>query len=456
MELVTAGARFGSILLVLVLVAARDGEACSCMPSGPPCQSVFTAQAVFAGTVRSITPIGPVPTWGGSVRVEFEDAIAFRGVDGDIQSVVTSVADGASCGYGFKPGERYVVYASRSNPGEPLITGICSRTRPVAEAAEDLLFFKTLSGTKSNARVFGSITHLEFDLAGRDVRHHGPVPNVRLTLQSPAATFQATTDAAGRYELADLAPATYQLSVEAPPEFSAADLKRTIELTDNRGCAEANFVLRFNGRVGGSIRGPGGAPVANVRVQMMPIEHLDTRGVPETIDATTNAAGLFEFATVTPGRYVLGVDLFRMSEMEPDLAGVFPTTYHPGTPDALRATIIELKGGERHDLGAMTLPPPRRPYQLTGTVTLEDGTPAPGVSVMLLDPRRQWLVVAPPVDTDSSGTFSFLVHEGLSYVISAVYQGRDARGRRQTPTTVGPLVVTQAPPPLRIVVQRRP
>lgn len=289
MEIVAALVRF-AFVAVLALAAARDAEACSCMASGPPCQDFFKVTAVFAGTVRSITPIGVEPTWGRSVRVEFENAVGFRGVDGEAQSVVTSV-DGGSCGYTFKPGERYVVYAHRSKPGEPLRTSICSRTRPIAEAGEDLVFFKTLSGAQSSARVFGSITHSEFNLARRDTQHYGPMPNVRVSLQSPTTTRTATTDAAGRYDLPGLTPAVYQLTVEAPPEFSAADLKETIQLTDNRGCAEANFILRFNGRVHGSIRGPGGGPLANVRVQMMPIEHVDTKDVPVTIDATTDAAG---------------------------------------------------------------------------------------------------------------------------------------------------------------------
>ena len=69
----------------------------------------------------------------------------------------------------------------------------------------------------------------------------------------------------------------------------------------------------------------------------------------------------------------------------------------------------------------MTLPPALRAHRLTGIVRLEDGTPAAGVSVVLLDAVRKWLDVGPPVDTDSSGAFSFVVHEGLSYIVSAVY-----------------------------------
>jgi hypothetical protein len=450
MEIVAAIVRFACLLL-MALAVSRDAEACSCAGSGPPCEGFFQVTAVFAGTVRSITPAGVQATWGPTARVEFGDAITYRGGDATTQSVVTSV-DSASCGYAFKVGERYVVYASRFKPDEPLRVVICSRTRPIAEAGEDLAFFKSLSNSPIGSRVFGSITHMEPNLARRATRHYGPVANVRVTLRSPTAARTATTDAAGRYDLPGLAPAIYQLMVEPPPEFSAVDLKKTIHLDDSRGCAEANFVLRFDGRVGGSIRGPGGGPVANVRVQMMPIEYVDSTEVPETIDATTDAAGRFAFAQVSPGRYVLGVDLFRVGELLPDPTVAFPVTYHPGTPDPLRATVIDMRGGELHDLGPMTLPPALRSHQLTGIVTLGDGTPAAGVSVVLLDANRKWHDVAPPVETDNSGTFSFLVHEGLSYLVSAQYPGRDAQGRRRIPTLAGPFAITNEPAPLRIVV----
>ena len=249
-----------------------------------------------------------------NVRVEFEDTIAFRGVEGSTQTVFTA-SDSAACGYAFKPGERYVVYAYRSETGRTShVQASVPRTRPIAEAAEDLLFFKSLSNTGS-PRVFGSITHSEPGTPTRDGRQYGPVSNVRLTLRSDTATYQAATDAKGRYELTGVPPATYQLIVEPPPEFAPYDRpNQTIDLGDSHSCAEKNFVLHFDGRVRGSIRNSTGGPAAGVQVQLMRIEYIDSSDLVETIDATADAAGRFEFSGVTPARYVLGIDLFRQAE----------------------------------------------------------------------------------------------------------------------------------------------
>ena len=72
-------------LTFLLAAGVGDASACSCQPSGPPCQNYFQSDAVFIGTVRSITPVAGAGVLE-RLRVEFEDAASSRGVGDDTRS----------------------------------------------------------------------------------------------------------------------------------------------------------------------------------------------------------------------------------------------------------------------------------------------------------------------------------------------------------------------------------
>ena len=304
--------RWQILISALTLLLTGDlGEvlACSCDQLGPPCQNYFQSDVVFVGTVRSVTPM-PGAQLDARVRVEFQDAVPSRGVDGTSMTVFTS-DNSASCGYAFTLGERYVVYASRSNDGARIHTSICSRTRPLSEADEDVRFFDTLATPAAGARVFGTITHWEQDVTRTRARDYGPVGNVDVTLRGADRSFQARTDQNGRYELTGIPSGRYDLTAAPPPPYSTAFLKRQFELRDPRACFRADFGLRYDSRVSGTIVDADGKPATGAIVEILPVEQIGNPVYvpPETMIA--DEAGLFEMAEVSPGRYVLGVNLKR-------------------------------------------------------------------------------------------------------------------------------------------------
>jgi hypothetical protein len=440
-------------LTVVILTPAADVLACSCPSSGPPCQNAFQVDAVFAGTVRSISALpddGPPLRPGEAriplaVRVDFAAVMTFRGIPAPTVSVVTP-GSGPACGYEFKQGERYLVYASRAADGTGLVTGICSRTRPLAAADDDLRFLQRLSAPRETcARIYGTFTHWEQDLATGQPREYGPVPDVLVTVRGPGSAFDAWTDARGRYEVT-VPPGTYEVSASPPPGFSTQYLQQAVELRDVRACAVADFGIRFDGRITGSLRQSSNEPAEGISVEVMAADAVGKPGNIQTLRVATDAGGRFEFTEVPPGRYVIGVDLTRTMN-----TGIsFPMTFHPGTANAALATVVQINGGQQHDLEPMTLPQPRRQYRLTGTVVLEDGTPAPGRSVSLWDGGATWRQVAVGIQTDFDGTFSFVVHEGLSYVVRASHW--DQAQRKSVSGTVGPVVVTGDTGPLKVLL----
>ena len=444
---------FGFAALTGLLFApVGTALACSCADPGPSCQNTFQVDAVFTGSVLSITALpddGPPLRPGEArmpraLRVELSIGEAFRGIQGSTVSLTTA-GSGPACGYNFKQGERYLVYAYRAKDSDELVTGICTRTRPIADASEDLEFLQTLSSPTAGARLSGSVTHHERNLTGEPAQDYGAVPNLLVTARSGAVVSTARTDAQGRYEMT-VPPGRYEVALESLQGFSTNGLNRTVELRDARACSMANFGVHFNGRIKGVVYLASGDPGTGVLVEAIAAERVGGKGLIETLRTTTGPGGAFEFREMPPGRYVVGVDLVR--RMDPGTT--FPTTFHPGTPDPALATIVHLEGGYQLDLDPMTLPLARRSFQLTGTVFFADGRPAPLARISLQDGTATWRQVAMGTNTTMDGAFTFVVHEGLSYNVSASYW--DEAERRQVRATVGPIVVTGDIGPVKVVL----
>jgi len=443
-----------TLLFLAFFGSISQAWACSCAFSGPPCQSVFQTDAIFAGTVQSISPLPDddlPPLRPGeariprTVRVDFAEVHGFRELAAATVSVLTA-GSGAACGYAFKKGERYLVYARRQPDGKELVTGICSRTRLLAEADEDVRFLQTLSDSRrAGARVYGTITHWERNLSSGEPKDYGPVSDVFVSVVGARGTFSASTDDRGQYEMT-VPPGKYEITVLPPAMYSARYLRQPLELPDLRACTVADFSLRFDGRIRGVVRQSSGEPAGNIPVQAVSAEDVGKSGNVQTLSVQTDAGGSFEFLDVSPGRYVVGVDLTR--RMDPRV--VFPTTFHPGTTSRELATIVQLEGGQHRDLEPMTLPSPRRSFRLTGTVVREDGSPAPGVFISLRDGVEKWRQVAVGIKTEFDGSFSFVVHEGLSYIASASYW--DGEQRKSFSGSVGPFIVSQDTGPLKLVL----
>jgi len=140
------------------MVGAAPAVACSCMQPPPPQEALAQSDHVFEGLVHAVDgtgegggdaseggagadgssgPDGALPAPGGSrVRVTFEVVRTWKGADAERFEVRTA-DNSAACGYPFEPGETYLVYADDGDDGAPT-TGLCSRTRPVEAAEQDL------------------------------------------------------------------------------------------------------------------------------------------------------------------------------------------------------------------------------------------------------------------------------------------------------------------------------
>jgi hypothetical protein len=110
--------------------------ACSCLPTKSTAQELEQSTAVFSGKVIQIKRRKQAENIFASVEVTFRVEKAWKGLKRKTITVYTS-SNSASCGYSFRVNQTYLVYAN-GNDEDKLSTGICSRTKRIKDAREDL------------------------------------------------------------------------------------------------------------------------------------------------------------------------------------------------------------------------------------------------------------------------------------------------------------------------------
>jgi hypothetical protein len=201
-----------------LLVPARSSWACSCLKLGlSPCQEARMSGLVFVGTAlreQSITLRG-TPDFprlpGRRIRFSVEEMLV--GTPRESVLIQTPASD-ASCDVGFEIGKQYLVYAWSLE--EPYGASVCSRTRPLSAAKNDLALLRGYRHLDVKSRLFGTVlgtimprpTQTSADLK------HVAVPNVVVTASGKGSRRQTTTDTDGRFVFLGLPPGVLWSDVE--------------------------------------------------------------------------------------------------------------------------------------------------------------------------------------------------------------------------------------------------
>jgi hypothetical protein len=243
--------------MLLLACLAAPAYACSCMGSGPPCQELARSNAVFTGKVIDITEplVGePSKVFPRSSRRERRDrelasaAYPRRRVRFEIREVMAGLPagqkeieivtgmGGGDCGYEFRWDEEYVVYAYQ-NPQRRLETGICTRTRPLSEAAEDLAYFRRRAagprGSEMHVIVFDA---RKAQQSQADASYQPALPGASVTIEGAGGRYSGVTGANGRYEVAGLRRGEYRVDA-ALTGYRVADPPGVVRAA-SMGCVE--------------------------------------------------------------------------------------------------------------------------------------------------------------------------------------------------------------------------
>jgi hypothetical protein len=423
------------------------------MSPGPACQAFWQTSAVFDGTVISIEPVQRDDFIGGSTVRITENVVrldvrqAWKGVDTSTIEVVTNVG-GGSCGFDFKLGGRYLVFADRGTLDGRLQVSICNLTREFDGTGDAAAFLASLALPFKGGRAFGKI-----DLSVRSFKPDDGASK-RMPFEIPVRLVgngqeRKVTTTAGRYEFSGLVPGRYSVTITVPTGYSTWRTEREAEIHDGRGCAQTDFTLSPAGRISGRLVDTNGRGVYNVSVDVTAFDAtIHPRYGFAPVEVRSDGNGYFDVEHLPPGHYIAAINLRDL----PDEWNPYPRTVYPASDEPPQ--VIELTLGQTVDLGPWVLPPPLKVVEVSGVITWHDGTPAAGVNVSASDVTGNPAERARGAGGATSGPhgqFMIKLRERREYTFIA----RIGSGPR-LPVAAPRITTRSAVPPVRIVIQANP
>jgi hypothetical protein len=406
---------------------------------------------VFVGLVKSIEEekleilrFGKKETVRVGLTAHFLIEGPLKGIGGVEVDVVTG-GGGGDCGYDFRAGERYLVYAYESEGGalsesmsrtviapskrtfskrNVLSASICSRTRPLAEAQDDIELLRAFISGKPQTRIFGVISQRQRLLGTYEynIDYVGPMEGLTVRAEGEHGQFETRTDKEGRYRFKELAPGKYKVGVRLPegygPLFDFVGTQAEMELTSGVCGIEHDFDAQIDGRVSGRVFDADGRPVSDqVQVSIVTLDSADKNFALARSRSDYTKQGRYEIDGLPPGRYVLGVSIAD----PPERRTPYPATYFPEGNNLKQAKIIELAEGQKLKDYDLHLPPPLELVTITGLVLRADGKPARGADIDIFDIGDPNYALSFGVDikSDAHGRFSIHALKGRRYLLHA-------------------------------------
>lgn len=406
------------VALCWLMFSVISAWGCSCAGGGSPCQDFGRAAAVFVGTAIAVRTT-PRPAdrnreeYWAPRTFTFSVEQTFLGAPIRELEVATG-SGGGDCGYDFKLGTRYVVYASQSAQREQLLTSICSRTNPLASAKEDLDFFRSLGSLSPGVTISGEVRRGLKNVATGDSSPVGPLADIGLVIEGQGERREIRTDREGRFDLSGLTAGQFKLTLQLPDELFTYKTEQEVRVA-NRGCATVNYFVVDNGRLSGRVLDPEGQPAVGVQVMLMEATHADPMTSWGT-SAKADEQGHYSFSGLPPGKYLLAVNLSRYPDLN-DPTNAYPRTYYPGVLEIAKAEVITVGPGENVSDRQLLLPVRRAASTLTGKVVWADGTSVAKAGISFREVTYHDAKSNYGIDADDQGYFTINGYVGQTFVI---------------------------------------
>jgi len=311
--------------VVLLLLPASLIFACEC-EYAPPCSRIHRSAAIFTGRVLDAGLGG-----GGPFRFRVDEK--FKGLGKNVREINV---EAGLCMSGYRPGQRYLVLAGRA-PNGGLMSGDCTGTVGIERAQDDIRIIRAWAQGSPSPQLQGRIAENIEDGLVRyelEVEKHPGLAGVELIATKDGETFRGVSDSLGIFRVPVSGPGNYRV-VATHPGLTAT--KAAYELRVEPGsCTEQNIGMWTDSEVTGLLFDHARKPLADFPVEMMEF-HKKSTSFPLT--AVTDATGLFKFAKVRQGDYLLGVNINGLNSKLP-----YEPRFYPGVSQRELAVPIRVGG----------------------------------------------------------------------------------------------------------------
>lgn len=383
--------RFGYIILVLSILGlfANKATACSCLGTTSPCGEYQAAAAVFIGYVTEVK----IAEGFDTTKIIYPPGTAYLKVEQAFKEmketdVVFPLGTGGDCIPVFKKGERWLIYASRDKKTNQLFPMGCSRNSTIERAHNDLLYLRALPEIATKTRVAGTLIHYDNE-PGKGFHFVKNLSDIKITITSQQGDSHVVyTNGDGVYELVGLPVGRYKIHADIPDNLKAASYsKNDQEVTVSEGsCAGIDILAQSSNNITGKVFDEQGKIVPDICVNLVQADKANSQiDRKDVLWDYTNKDGLYEFKELSPGRYLLGVNL----EKGPSGDAPFPKMYYPSVSDPFQATVIQVNEGTKLSNIDIHLPPRLVTKVIEVEVVFSDGRPATEGSVSLTESEAE-------------------------------------------------------------------
>lgn len=404
-----------TITLFLLSGATNVALACTCGKEPyPPCRDYWQATVIFSGVVTNISlsiPPGNNEYEISLLTVHFKVEKPYKGNLGEDVEVLTNRSSGL-CGYQFQVGERYLVYATKSQ--DKLMTGTCSATKPLNTAFDDIRYFQSIGPALTGGRIIGQVGRWNRDFQ-KGTNTLAWMPGIKVIAEGEGLRFESITDAEGNFKMEVPRAGKYRVEALYPTGLNPGYV---VELDINNGqCGYARFQTESSGIISGHVLTREGQPVTKGQLYIASADYAYKNGfsVYKAWFTEIDESGNYKFEGIPPGRYVIVVNPYAGPPRKWD--SPYRQTYYPGVPDLQQAAVVTLGEAEKLENIDLRMSEPFKQRVVTGTVAWADGRAGAGLKVYL--DNKEGGGYMDSVVADEQGRFTLNCYEGFAYEVQA-------------------------------------